>query len=231
MEKKIILVTGANRGIGFEIIRQLAKLGHQTILTARNETEGTKAREKLAKEGLTVHFLKMDVTSETQISDAVSAVRNQFGHLDVLINNAGVMRKNDTSLLNTTDDILGDIIKTNSLAPLKVTQAFVPIIPKMGKVVMVSSGAGSMTDPVGGWSPVYCISKSMLNAITRHLAYYLTEKGIQVNAMCPGWVKTEMGGSGATRNVDEGADTAVWLATTENIPTGKFWRDRKEIPW
>ena len=88
-----------------------------------------------------------------------------------------------------------------------------------------------MSDPVGGWSPAYCISKSLLNAITRHLAYELKSKNISVNAMCPGWVKTDMGGKSAPRNVEQGADTAVWLATADKIPTGKFFSDRKEIPW
>jgi NAD(P)-dependent dehydrogenase (short-subunit alcohol dehydrogenase family) len=151
--------------------------------------------------------------------------------LDVLINNAGVMHINDISILHTTDQVYNEIIATNAIAPLKITQAFVPVMPETGRVIMMSSGGGSMSDPVGGWSPVYCISKSMLNAITRHLAYALSGKGIRVNAMCPGWVRTDMGGSGATRSVAQGADTAVWLATTEQIPTGKFFRDRTEIPW
>jgi len=96
---------------------------------------------------------------------------------------------------------------------------------------MVSSGGGSMSDPVGGWSPAYCVSKSFLGAITRHLAYELSSRKIPVNALDPGWVKTDMGGRAAPGNVEEGADTPVWLATTDKITTGKFFRNRREIPW
>jgi NAD(P)-dependent dehydrogenase (short-subunit alcohol dehydrogenase family) len=231
MEKKVILVTGANRGIGFEIVRQLAKQGHDVILTARDALKGRKAVEKLAAEWLTVGHIQLDVTDNRQIFEAFEIVRNEYNHLDVLINNAGIMSKNDRSILHANDSLVNEIIKTNALAPLEMVQAFAPLISKGGRVIMMSSGGGSMTDPIGGWSPVYCVSKSMLNSITRHLAYALAEKGVSVNAMCPGWVRTDMGGITAPRNVAEGADTAVWLATSDNIPTGKIWRNRKEIPW
>ena len=122
--------------------------------------------------------------------------------------------------------------QTAAFGPLRVTKDFLPFIPSGGRVIMISSGGGSMTDEVGGWWPAYCVSKSLLNAITRHLAYELSEKNISVNAVCPGWVKTEMGGRGAPRSVERGAETITWLATEAPLKlTGKFFRDRKEIPW
>jgi NAD(P)-dependent dehydrogenase (short-subunit alcohol dehydrogenase family) len=231
MDKKVILVTGANKGIGFEIVRQLATHNHEVILTARNKEKGQQALDKILAEGARAHFTVLDVTDKQQIIDAFEYVRDNFGHLDVLINNAGIMKKEDHSILQTTDECIHDIILTNALAPLQIAQVFAQLIPKGGRIVMMSSGGGSMTDPVGGWSPVYCVSKSMLNAITRHLSYALEGQGISVNAMCPGWVNTDMGGNKAPLSVAEGADTAVWLATAENIPGGKFWRKRREIQW
>ncbi len=228
---KVILVTGANRGIGFEIVRQLARLGENVILTARDSAKGMGAVEKLASEGLKVHFIHLDITSRQQIFEAVDEVKQRFGKLDVLINNSGIMHKQDRSILQTDDAVISDTLSTNALAPLKVTQAFASIIPRGGRVIIMSSDGGSMSNPIGGWSPVYCVSKSMLNAITRHLAYALSEKGISVNAMCPGWVKTDLGGSGAPLTAEQGADTAVWLATTDKPESGKIWRNRKKIPW
>jgi NAD(P)-dependent dehydrogenase (short-subunit alcohol dehydrogenase family) len=231
MKRKVILVTGANRGIGFEIVRQLASLGHEVILSSRNQEQGKLALDKILAEGLKAHFIALDVNAKQQIIEACEFVKEQFGHLDVLINNAGIMRKEDQSILLTIDESVDAIIRTNALAPLNISQVFAKIIPDGGRIIMMSSGGGSMTDPVGGWSPVYCVSKSMLNSITRHLSFALEGNGVSVNAMCPGWVRTDMGGSDAPLSVHQGADTAVWLATAENIPTGKIWRNRKEIQW
>lgn len=229
--KKIILVTGANRGIGFEIVRQLAALNHTVILSARDETKGRNALEKLKKQNLHVNFLLLDVTDAKQREKALEKIRKEFGRLDVLINNAGIGVKGDNTLVAVDKNVWRETMATNAEAPLMLTNALTPIMPKGSRIINMSSGGGSMTDPVGGWSPVYCISKSTLNAITRHLAFNLSRSGISVNAMCPGWVKTDMGTSAAPRSVEHGAETAVWLATADNIPSGKFWRDRKEIPW
>jgi len=151
--------------------------------------------------------------------------------LDVLINNAAISMRDDHSLLQNDTTITEKIIKTNALAQLAVTRAFQSLIPNGGRIIMISSGGGSMSDPVGGWSPAYCVSKSFLGAITRHLAYELSNRKISVNALDPGWVKTDMGGRSAPGSVEEGADTPVWLATSEKTATGKFFRGRKEIPW
>jgi NAD(P)-dependent dehydrogenase (short-subunit alcohol dehydrogenase family) len=228
---KVILVTGSNKGIGFEIVRELAKLGHQVILTARDETKGLEAQQKLKAEDLVVHSLTLDITKEEGIQGAASKVKSDFGKLDVLINNAAISLRGDHSLLQNNSSVTEQIINTNALAQLAVTRAFQSLIPNGGKIIMISSGGGSMSDPVGGWSPAYCVSKSFLGAITRHLAYELGSRNISVNALDPGWVKTDMGGRSAPGSVEEGADTPVWLATTDKIGTGKFFRNRREIPW
>ena len=228
---KTILVTGANRGIGFEIVRQLTKLGHTVILTARHAGAGETAVEKLASEGLKVHFMPLDVTDGRQIKDSVEEVRNRFGRLDVLINNAGIMPAGDKSILETDPEITRLIIATNALAPLHLSQAFINCMNREGRIIMMSSSGGSMTEAIGGWSPVYCVSKTMLNAFTRHLAFALSGKGISVNAMCQGWVRTQLGGPNAPRNVEQGADTAVWLSGCADPGSGRIWQDRQEIPW
>jgi NAD(P)-dependent dehydrogenase (short-subunit alcohol dehydrogenase family) len=231
MDRKIILVTGSNKGIGFEIVRQLCTLGHDVILTARDPQKGLDAIAKLKSENRSAHFMEMDITSEHSIQQAFSIIKSNFGKLDVLINNAAILFKQDHSLLRNDFSIIEETLSVNSIAQLNVTRAFQSLIPDGGRIILTSSEGGSMTDPVGGWSPAYCISKSLLNAITRHLANELTRRKIPVNAFCPGWVKTDMGGKSAPRGVEEGADTAVWLATTEKVGSGNFYRDRKVMPW
>jgi NAD(P)-dependent dehydrogenase (short-subunit alcohol dehydrogenase family) len=230
-KQKIILVTGANKGIGFEIVRQLAKLGHDVILTARDQINGLNAVNHLKAEGLSVRFIQLDITNQESISKVFDYVKNNFKKLDVLINNGAILLKEDQSLLKNQWNIIEETVQTDALAQLNVVRILRPLLSPGGRIIFTSSEGGSMTDPVGGWSPAYCISKSMLNAITRHLAFELSSRNISVNAFCPGWVKTDMGGKSAPRNVEQGADTGVWLATAEKITTGKFFRDRKEIPW
>lgn len=231
MDKKIILVTGSNKGIGFEIVRLLCTLGHDVVLTARDPKKGWDAVARLKLENLSVHFIELDITKEQSIQQAFNSIKSSFGKLDVLINNAAILLKQDQSLLRNDFSIIEETLNVNSMAQLNVTRAFQSLIPDGGRIIMTSSEGGSMTDPVGGWSPAYCISKSLLNAITRHLAHELSHRKIPVNTFCPGWVKTDMGGKSAPRSVKEGTDTAVWLATTEKIGSGNFYRDRKVIPW
>ena len=227
---KTILVTGGNKGIGLEIVRQLSEQGHQVILTARDEAKGNFAAEQLKREKLNSHFVQLDITDKNSVEIAFQKVKNDFKQIDVLINNAAILLKEDRSLLKNSESVFDLTLNTNAAAQLEVTRTFLPLIPSGGRIIMTSSDGGSMTSPVGGWSPAYCVSKSLLNAMTRHLAYELHGR-ISVNAYCPGWVRTDMGGRSAPRNVEQGADTAVWLATSKEIPTGKFFRDRKEIPW
>lgn len=230
--KKTIIITGANRGIGFEIAQQFGKSGHRIILATRNEIRLTEAVRKLQQEKIEVTGLLMDISDELSINRAADEFSKFDLKADVLINNAAVMLKGDRSLLQENEAVLLQTITTNCYGTLRVVKAFLPFINRPARIINLSSGGGSMTDPIGGWSPSYCVSKSMLNAITRHLAEELAHREISVNAVCPGWVRTDMGGAGATRSVEKGAETPVWLATEapQNM-TGKFFRDKKQIPW
>ena len=230
---KIALVTGANRGIGLEICRQLAKNDITVILTARNSKKGIKACAELRKDGLDIKFCLLDVTDPESIISAENYIQSEFGRLDILINNAAIfIDKNCLSLyvdLNTVRTTL----ETNLIAPLAICQSLISLMKKnhYGRVVNISSGAGQLADMEGG-NPAYRISKTALNALTKIMAQEVKGTNILVNCMCPGWVRTDMGGLNASRSVEEGADTAIWLATLpDNGPTGKFFQDRKEIPW
>lgn len=230
-EKKIVLVTGANKGIGFEVVRQLSKYGFLVILTSRDKAKGKAALDQLQKENLNVDYVQMDIANMDSIRNAFHYVKSTYEKLDVLINNAAICLKEDRSLLHGDLSIILQTMETNALAQLTVTRIFYPLLPPGGRIIMTSSEGGSMSDPVGGWSPAYCVSKSFLNAITRHLSYELRDHRISVNAFDPGWVKTDMGGRSAPGSVEQGADTAVWLATSANTGTGKFYYSRKEIHW
>ena len=229
--RKTILITGANKGIGFETARQLGKQGHNMILTARDSDKLNSALKKLKKEEILVRGFVMDVSRQESINNAMNEFAKHNLKLDVLINNAGIGLKTDKSILDV-EPVLAETLATNSFGPLRVTKAFLSLMNKPGRIIMISSGGGSITDPVGGWWPAYCVSKSFLNAITRHLAYELASLNITVNAVCPGWVRTDMGGPNASRSVEKGAETPVWLATEADTKlTGMFFRDKTVIPW
>ncbi len=230
--KKIALVTGANRGIGFEISRQLAKAGMDVILTSREETKGRAAVEKLVREGLSVSFAALDVASPESIHALAKKLSEQPGRLDVLINNAGIF-KDDHSGARTTPETIVETFKTNSLGPYLLIEAIFPLMKKQqhGRIINVSSGMGQLSEMEGGY-PAYRMSKTALNAVTRIFASAGEGQDILVNSMCPGWVKTDMGGPNAERTPEQAADTAVWLATLpKNGPTGGFYRDREAIAW
>ena len=232
-EKKIGVVTGANRGIGLEICRQLAKFDNQVILTSRNIGAGEAAQAKLKAEGIIVDFHQLDVTSAQSIARLATYVENKYGRLDILINNAGVFIDDKHSLLTVDIDTIRKTMDINSYGSLMMIQAFTPLLKKadQGRIINVSSGIGELAD-LGPSYPSYRLSKITLNLHTQVLADELSSAGILINAMCPGWVKTDMGGANAPRSVAEGADTAVWLAIDTNMQfTGKFFRDRQEIAW
>lgn len=229
---KTILITGSNKGIGFEIARQCAAQGHRVIISGRDAQRLADAQQALQDSGLKCATLQMDVSNAESILNAARTFGTMFPALDVLVNNAAIIVRNDRSLGFDDDASFTTTINTNGYGPLRVTRAFLQYLKSGSQVINISSGGGSMTDPVGGWSPAYCVSKTMLNGITRHLAYELDEKNVRVNAVCPGWVKTDMGGQGASRTVDKGAETPVWLANDgAKGKTGTFFRDKKEIPW
>ena len=239
--QRVALVTGANKGIGFEIARQLARDGFHVFLGARDTEAGEAAAEKLRAEGARttkdktdddIEFLKIDITNINSIRKAAEDFGKQNDRLDVLINNAGILLDDDKDILTTAPEIFENTLRTNTLGALLVSQAFVPFLKKSDapRIVNVSSGGGQLSDGADGWAPAYCISKTSSNGVTVQLAAALPS--FAVNSVCPGWVRTEMGGSNATRSVAEGASGIVWLAAeAPRDQTGKFWRDRKVIPW
>lgn len=229
--QKVALVTGANKGIGFEVARQLARQNFHVFVGARNIEAGRAAVEKMGADGAAT-VLEIDISKPESIRRAAEELASASGHLDVLVNNAGVLLDEDEAILTTTPEIFEATLRTNTLGPLLVTQAFVALLRKSEtpRVINVSSGGGQLTDGADGWAPAYCISKTALNGVTSQLVNALP--GFAINAVCPGWVRTEMGGENATRSVSEGAAGIVWLATdAPQELTGKFLRDRKEIAW
>ena len=228
--ERIALVSGANRGIGREIMRQLAERGMTTILGSRDEEKGQEAAEGI--DGNVV-VKQLDVTDEKDIAELARGIEEEFGRLDVLVNNAGVSVDEGQRGVDADLDVVRESLEMNLFGAWRLCEAFVPLmrLNGYGRIVNVSSGMGALND-MGGGSPAYRVSKTALNALTRILASELRGSGILVNSVCPGWVRTDMGGSGASRSVEEGADTLVWAATLpDNGPTGGFFRDRREIPW
>ncbi len=230
--KKIALVSGANRGIGFEVCRQLAGRGFKVVLTARDQAKGKAACEQLKKHGLDVVFHQLDPTDARSIEDLAQYLEKEFGKLDVLVNNAGVLLPEDKAATDVAPDTVRKTLEINVVAVLALSQAMIPLMRKNGgKIVNISSNLAALADMDGGY-PAYRISKTALNALTRVLAAELAGSKIQVNSMSPGWVRTDMGGEGAPLSVEQGADTVTWLATLpDDGPTGGFFRERKPIPW
>jgi len=222
---KTVLVTGAYRGLGYQVARQLAARDWKVILTARRKDQGAEAAAKLKN----ASFQQLDITDE---ASALRAAK-QVGNLDVLINNAAIIAETDQDILTIRPEVMASTIATNALGALRVSQAFLPHLLRSSgaRIVNVSSGAGQLSD-MGTWSPAYAASKTTLNAITCLLAAALKDKRIAVNSVCPGWCRTEMGGSTAPRSVEEGAVGIVWLAAdAPQEKTGLFWRDKEIIPW
>jgi NAD(P)-dependent dehydrogenase (short-subunit alcohol dehydrogenase family) len=240
--KRIALITGANRGIGFEIARQLAHRGVLVIVGSREEEKGINASEWIAREeGADVHFCLLDVADAVSIQAAVSRIVDRFGRLDILVNNAGIMIDADTEILELSPSVIQNTLETNAFGPLLLSQACVPHMKKRkyGRIVNLSSTLGSLTDisdPRSSYvqvgSPAYRMSKTLLNAVTVLIARELRGSNILVNSVCPGWVRTDMGGPQAPLSPGEAAETPVWLATLpDDGPTGGFFRDLHSVPW
>jgi NAD(P)-dependent dehydrogenase (short-subunit alcohol dehydrogenase family) len=223
MTAPIALITGASRGLGREVARRLAEEGFTVLAGVRDPAK----MQPLP--GLEV--LPLDVSDPASIAAAAASVKARLGHLDVLVNNAGILLDETSGLMELEADMLRRTLETNALGPLLMAQAFAPLMGKGGRIVNVSSGGGQLSEP-STWSPAYCISKTTLNAITVQLAEALKPRGIAVNAVCPGWVRTDMGGSGAPRSLQQGAESILWLVLKAAPDlTGGFWRDGQRIDW
>ncbi len=231
-QKPVILVTGGNRGIGLETCRQLARRDAQVVLTARDEHAGADAIKKLAGQNLSAQFCPLNVTEPESVAAVHDFLERTFGRLDVLINNAGIFSKEDALGLAVKLATVRTTLETNTLAPLHLAQTLADLLKPSGagRIINVSSGMGALADMAGGYA-AYRMSKTALNAVTRILAAEL-RGAVAVNSVCPGWVRTDMGGTGAERDVSEGAAGIVWLAldAPQNL-TGVFVRDAKVIPW
>jgi NAD(P)-dependent dehydrogenase (short-subunit alcohol dehydrogenase family) len=228
--QKIALVTGANKGIGFEVARQLAAKGFRVLLAARNPEAGRAALTRLSGEA---EFLLLDVANDASIREAAAAFGKGHDRLDVLINNAGIYPDKGVNILSVTREQMVTTFQTNAFGVLRVTQEFLPYLQKSGeaRIINVSSGYGAI-DGLSADVPSYCLSKLTLNGITIMLNQALRNHRIAVNSVCPGWVRTDMGGPGAARSVEQGADAIVWLASeAPSSLTGSFVRDRHKIAW
>ena len=228
--QRVAVVRGGNRGLGLEVSRQLAVLGLKVVLTARDPGKAEEAAKSLP--GDIVPFA-LDVTDPEAPGLLLEFAARELGGVDVLVNNAGVFLDRNFGGLNLPMRVLRDTLEVNLVGPWQLSEAVIPGMRERGygRIVNVSSGMGAMSEMSGGY-PAYRVSKSSLNALTRILADELRGTNVLVNAGCPGWVQTAMGGPSAPRPVEEGADTLVWLATLpDGGPTGAFFRDRRQISW
>ena len=227
---RVALVSGGNRGIGLEIVRQLAGRGITVILGSRDEESGMAAAGGLSGD---VVVRQLDVTDEGSVARLASFVEDDLGRLDILVNNAGISNDDGQRGMNADLDRVREALEANLFGAWRLCEVAIPLMQRggYGRIVNVSSGMGALED-MGGGSPGYRVSKTALNALTRILASELRGSGILVNSVCPGWVQTDMGSPRAPRPVEEGADTPVWAATLpKGGPTGGFFRDRRPIPW
>ena len=233
MDKKIAAVTGGNRGIGFQICRDLAKKGFKVLLTARDPEKGNRSARNLQDEGLDVEFYLLDVISTESIDKFTEFVLAEFGQLHVLVNNAAILPDEISPALSVGLEEVRETIETNVYGVLRLSQKLIPtmIENNYGRIINLSSGMGQLSDMGSGYL-AYRVSKTALNAVTRVLAQETSGYDIQINAVDPGWVKTDMGGSNAPSTPEEGADTVVWLSTRPaGEPSGMFYKNRKIIDW
>jgi NAD(P)-dependent dehydrogenase (short-subunit alcohol dehydrogenase family) len=239
--RRVALVTGANRGIGYEIARLLAVRGIHVLAGARDPEKGRAAAQRLTADHLGVAFIPIDVAAPASIKEAVGRIERQYGRLDILVNNAGVALDKGGSVLDVAPETFEAAFMTNALGPLLLARACIPLMRRnnYGRIVNVSSSLGSLAqmaeaspEEVSMKVPSYRLSKTALNAVTGLLAMELKGSPILVNSACPGWVRTDMGGDQAPLSPEQGADTPVWLATLpDEGPSGGFFRERKAIQW
>jgi len=230
---RVALVSGGNRGIGRDVVRQLGERGIAVVLGSRDLKRGEEVAADLQAKGLRVVAKQLDVRDEPSVERLARELEEEFGRLDILVNNAGIADPWRGTAEDADFDAVKDVLETNLFGAWRLAKAVIPLMRRngYGRIVNLSSGMGQLSD-MGGHSPGYRVSKTGLNALTRMLASELADENILVNSVCPGWVRTDMGGSGARRSLEEGADTPVWLATLpDGGPSGSFFRDREPIPW
>jgi NAD(P)-dependent dehydrogenase (short-subunit alcohol dehydrogenase family) len=235
---KTALVTGANRGLGFETARELARAGFKVYFSARSEEKAKFAIDEFAKENLSTEFVKIDVTKTNDIRAFHARLKESGENLDVLINNAGVFLESlheagdESSILRVDPVIILKTIETNTVGPIKLIQSLAPLMLEAGggRIINISSGMGAFSE-MEGLFPGYRVSKTALNSVTKICHEEFKDSNIIVNSVCPGWCRTDMGGDNAVRSALEGVETTVWLATTDNPPRGKLLRDKEVIEW
>jgi NAD(P)-dependent dehydrogenase (short-subunit alcohol dehydrogenase family) len=227
---RIVLVSGGNWGIGLEVCRQLAERGYTVVMGSRDEEKG-----RVATEGLEWNVIpqQLDVADAGSVDRMAAFIEEEFGRLDTLVNNAGISNDEGQRGVDADLDRVKESLEANLFGAWRLCEIAIPLMRRndYGRIVNVSTGLAALED-MGGGSPGYRVSKTALNALTRILASELRGNGILVNAVNPGWVQTDMGGYGATRSVEEGAEALVWAATLPNSgPTGGFFQDRRPVPW
>jgi NAD(P)-dependent dehydrogenase (short-subunit alcohol dehydrogenase family) len=228
--ERLALVSGGNRGIGLEVCRQLVERSYSVVMGSRDEEQGRTAAARLP-DGVIVR--QLDVADPESVDRLSRSIEEEFGRLDILVNNAGISNDEGQRGVDADLDRVKESLEANLLGAWRLCEMAIPLMRRngYGRIVNVSTGLAALED-MGGGSPGYRVSKTALNALTRILASELRGSGILVNAVNPGWVQTDMGGSGATRSVEEGAEALVWAATLPNSgPTGGFFRDRRPVPW
>jgi NAD(P)-dependent dehydrogenase (short-subunit alcohol dehydrogenase family) len=242
-EKKVALITGANKGLGFEMARQLGQAGVCVVVAARDPEKGERAAAKLRAEGIDARFLELDVTNRAEYPGAVTYLEKNFGHLDILINNAGIAGEalGTGKVSTTTDELLHRVFETNFFSTVAITNALLPLLKKSaaGRIVNMSSVLGSQTLHADPKSPIYDkkslsydASKAALNSFTIHLAHELKDTTIKVNSAHPGWVKTDMGTDAAPMEIPDGAKTGVQLALLgADGPSGGYFHMGRPLPW
>jgi NAD(P)-dependent dehydrogenase (short-subunit alcohol dehydrogenase family) len=228
--ERLALVSGGNRGIGLEVCRQLAERSYSVVMGSRDEEKG-----RVAVEGLEWNVIpqQLDVADAGSVDRMAAFLEDEFGRLDILVNNAGISNDEGQRGVDADLDRVKESLEANLFGAWRLCEMAIPLMRRngYGRIVNVSTGLAALED-MGGGSPGYRVSKTALNALTRILASELRGSGILVNAVNPGWVQTDMGGSGATRSVEEGAEALVWAATLPNSgPTGGFFQDRRPVPW
>lgn len=240
--QRLALVTGGNRGLGFETCRQLAALGNKVLLTARSDKEGSAKAQLLQDEGLDVQFHHLDVKDSLSIAEVYDVVKNKYGRLDILVNNAGVLLSTEElnrencelkELLTKEKQVLAETLEINVIGAYQLCELFLPMMmnQKYGRIVNVSSIMGQM-ETMGTEYPAYRISKTALNTVTKIFSLLASDKNVLVNSVCPGWVRTDMGGDGAPRTIHEGVKGIVWAAMLpDDGPNGGFFRDGESLSW